>query len=47
MIVIEWEAKPVSGQEISGLLFEAAGDAITNDDAFDGERLYPWPDRVR
>jgi len=45
MVVAEWNAKPPEDCGIPDLLFDAAGDAIEDDSAFVGERVYPWVDR--
>ncbi len=45
MVVAEWSARPPDDCGIPDLLFDAAGDAIEDDSAFVGERVYPWVDR--
>ena len=45
MVVAEWDARPPKDSGIPDLLFDVAGDAIAEDSAFVGQRVYPWPDR--
>lgn len=46
MVVVEWDDRPSEdGSGIPDLLFDAAGNAIEDDTAFVGRRVYPWPDR--
>ena len=46
MVVAEWDARPSDDSGgIADLLFDAAGDAIADDSAFVGQRVYPWVDR--
>lgn len=44
MVVAEWDDRPPQDCGIPDLLFDAAGEAIQDDSAFVGERVYPWPD---
>jgi hypothetical protein len=44
MVVVEWDNRPPEDCGIPDLLFDAAGDAIEDDTAFVGQRVYPWPD---
>ncbi len=46
MVLAEWDEQPSDDASgIPDLLFDAAGDAIDDDTAFIGQRVYPWPDR--
>jgi hypothetical protein len=46
MVVAEWDDRPPEDAcGIPDLLFDSAGDAIEDDTAFIGRRVYPWPDR--
>jgi hypothetical protein len=45
MVVAEWDDRPPEDCGIPDLLFDAAGDTISDDSAFMGQRVYPLPDR--
>ncbi len=43
MVVAEWAEQPPADTGIPDVLFDAAGDTITDDTAVTGRRVYPWP----
>ncbi|MSP03598.1 MAG: hypothetical protein EXR07_21550 [Acetobacteraceae bacterium] len=45
MVVAEWAEQPPRDLGIPDILHSVAGEAISDDTAFTGHRVYPWPDR--
>ncbi|MGE0224887.1 MAG: hypothetical protein AB7S57_16590 [Acetobacteraceae bacterium] len=45
MVVSEWPQAPAEGADITAMLRQKFGPALSRQDAFTGTRIYPWPDR--
>ncbi len=45
MVVAEWAGPPPADSGIPDVLHAAAGEAIVDDSAISGSRVYPWPGR--